>query len=172
MMVHGLVVEGGGEKKGIAGIVGTLGMVGMVGMEGIGGNVSVGMVGMAGSGGSATFGTIGMTAGNGGSVGLLRVGTAGIGGNASLGSVAAPGSGGSVSFGMAGMVGSAGGAATVGVSNRRRAAWHVVVVEIMSVKRRHMVEMWQDLDAMVVGEHKLLERIEIEGFGWMRWGVN
>ncbi|KAL6959451.1 hypothetical protein U1Q18_039601 [Sarracenia purpurea var. burkii] len=92
----GLVVDGGGERKGMAGIV-----VGMVGIEGIvvgklgseaaasGGSVTFGKVGtvgkvgiwVLGKGGSAVV--VGRVVGNGGNVNL---GTAGNGGSATLGS--------------------------------------------------------------------------------------
>lgn len=100
---QGLLVDGGGEKKGMVGIpVGrggsvTLGIVGSVGSTvgfgkdgicvlGKGGNVGFGRaaaaaaVGNVGKGGSVTFGSVGI-AGNGGIVTLGRGGTDGIVGN-------------------------------------------------------------------------------------------
>ncbi|KAK3017688.1 hypothetical protein RJ639_004055 [Escallonia herrerae] len=120
----GLVVDGGGEKKGFLGTV-----VGMAGIDGI----VVGMVGseVAGKGGSVTFGTDGIVGkvgfgkdgiwvlGSGGSedfgkvvgaVGSVGKGDVGIGGNAAFGSVGMAGSGGNVAFGKGGIVGSAGAA--------------------------------------------------------------
>ncbi|KAK3004475.1 hypothetical protein RJ639_019582 [Escallonia herrerae] len=110
----GLVVDGGGVKKGIAGIV-----VGMVGIEGI----FVGMMGseIAVRGGSATFGDVGIVGkdgiwelGKGGSVGFVRLvgavgnvgkGVVGNGGNVALGTVGMDGRGGSVALGKVGMDG-------------------------------------------------------------------
>ncbi|XP_057492458.1 uncharacterized protein LOC130778067 [Actinidia eriantha] len=97
MTSQGLVVDGGGERRGIVGIV-----VGMVGIEGI----VVGRLGseVAGSGGIVTIGTVGMVGiwvlGNGGNVGFSRVGSVGkralgSGGNvAALGNVGIAGNGG------------------------------------------------------------------------------
>ena len=108
MMIHqGLVVDGGGERKGIVGMV-----VGIVGIEGI----VVGRLGseVAGNGGSATFGIAGMVGNVGiwvlgksgsavdfgrvcGTVGSVGRGVVGNGGNvAALGNVGIVGSGGSV----------------------------------------------------------------------------
>ncbi|XP_057969562.1 uncharacterized protein LOC131158717 [Malania oleifera] len=108
-----VVVDGGGERKGIPGIpgmfVGKVGIgidgmvVGMVGSEGRGGRVTLGStVGMDGSGRDGTW-----VLGNGGNVGFGRVGVV-------VGSV------GTVGLGRVGIVDSAGGGAA-GVSNRRRA---------------------------------------------------
>ncbi|GFY90796.1 hypothetical protein Acr_07g0009930 [Actinidia rufa] len=107
-MIHqGLVVDGGGERKGIVGMV-----VGIVGIKGI----VVGRLGseVAGNGGSVPFGIAGMV-GNvgiwvlgkggsavdfgrvGGAVGSVGSGVVGNGGNvATLGNVGIAGSGGSV----------------------------------------------------------------------------
>ncbi|XP_057496718.1 uncharacterized protein LOC130781533 [Actinidia eriantha] len=94
MTSQGLVVDGGGERRGIVGIV-----IGMVGMEGI----VVGRFGskVAGSGGSVTFGIVGMVGiwvlGNGGNVGFGSVGkgVVGNGGNVvALGNVGIAGNGG------------------------------------------------------------------------------
>ncbi|KAM7515774.1 hypothetical protein LguiA_005357 [Lonicera macranthoides] len=113
-----LVVDGGGEKKGIVGIV-----VGMVGSEGI-------VVGIVGSGGSVAAGTLGIVGnvglgrdgtwllGKGGNVGLGRVGAigrvgnwvVGNGGSVAVGSVGMAGKGGSVALGRGGIVGSVGAA--------------------------------------------------------------
>lgn len=101
---QGLVVDGGGEMKGIVGIV-----VGMAGIDGI----VVGMVGReaAGSGGSASVGTEGKfgnfgfgkdeiwVLGKGGSVGFGRVGAVGRLGNGVVGN------GGSVAVGSVGAAG-------------------------------------------------------------------
>ncbi|XP_057980772.1 uncharacterized protein LOC131166330 [Malania oleifera] len=116
-MPQGLVVDGGGERKGIPGIV--LGIVvGMfvgivVGIEGspvVAGNGGGNAVGFGRVG---AVGNVGMVVGNGGNVALGSVGIAGNGGIAA-------------GFGRDGIVGSVGAgggvAAGSGVSRRRRAA--------------------------------------------------
>ncbi|KAF8411792.1 hypothetical protein HHK36_004351 [Tetracentron sinense] len=117
----GLVVEGGGEKKGIEvgmeGIV--VGMVG-IGIADNGGNATfgiVGMVGMVGSGGNEGLGKVGnWVLGNGGSVGIGIVGMVGREGNEVVGI------GGNVGLGRAGIVGSVSAGGGAEVSKRRRAA--------------------------------------------------
>ncbi|KAK3004476.1 hypothetical protein RJ639_019583 [Escallonia herrerae] len=147
----GLVVDGGGEKKGFLGRV-----VGMAGIDGI----VVGMVGseVAGKGGSVTFGTAGIVGkvgfgkdgiwvlGSGGNedfgkvvgaVGSVGKGVVGIGGNAALGSVGMAGSGGNVAFGKGGIVGSAG-AAGGEVCNSWRAARLTWMLESDNAIRRNI----------------------------------
>ncbi|KAA8546738.1 hypothetical protein F0562_003167 [Nyssa sinensis] len=69
---QGLLVDGGGDRKGIVGMVGIEGIV--VGMVGSGGSVTLGTVGMDGNVG---FGRDGIwMLGNGGNVGFGRVGAA------------------------------------------------------------------------------------------------
>lgn len=91
-------LDGGGEKKGIAGIV--------VGMEGRGGSVSFGTVGIVGIGIDGTW-----VLGKGGNVVLGKAGsvgieTAGRGGIATLGSVGMAANGGNAGRdGMVGIVG-------------------------------------------------------------------
>ncbi|XP_057981068.1 uncharacterized protein LOC131166481 [Malania oleifera] len=162
-MTQGLVVDGGGERKGIPGIVGiVVGIVGIVvgmfvGIEGSpvvagnGGNVTFGSV--VGSVGSAVgiFGKGGIT-----TVGLGRVGAVGNvgsavgnGGNVAFGSVGIAGNGGiAPGFrrdGIVGSVGAGGGAAAgSGVSSRRRAAKLVSMPNIdnvmIKVRMRHCLE--------------------------------
>ncbi|KAM7519728.1 hypothetical protein LguiB_018690 [Lonicera macranthoides] len=128
----GLVVDGGGEKKGIVGIV-----VGMFGSEGIvvgivvgsGGSVAVGTLGIVGNIGLGRDGT--WLLGKGGNVGLGRVGAVGRvgnwvvgnGGSVAVGSVGMAGKGGSVALGRGGIVGSVG--ATCGEACKRLRAANV-----------------------------------------------
>lgn len=128
---HGLVVEGGGERKGIEGIVGIEGMVGIV-IEENGGNVILGRVGMVGS-----VGMVGMVGigGSGGKVVLGRVGATGRGGNG----------GGNVGLGNDGMVGMAGkgdGGAGL-ICSRSRAARHPLLLRndrIVSTPMKKVLE--------------------------------
>ncbi|KAA8546725.1 hypothetical protein F0562_003138 [Nyssa sinensis] len=160
MTSQGLVVEGGGEKKGIVGIV-----VGMVGIEGI----VVGMVGseVAGSGGSVTCGTEGMVGsvgfgrdgiwvlGKGGNVGFGKVGAVGSvgkgvlgnGGNVAVGRVGIAGSGGNVALGRGGIVGNVG---TGGeVCNRLRAARLTWMLESDNATNKDRNKQW--LKVAIVG---------------------
>ncbi|KAL6953800.1 hypothetical protein U1Q18_048012 [Sarracenia purpurea var. burkii] len=110
---QGLVVDGGGERKGMAGIV-----VGMVGNEGI----VVGRLGSeaADSGGNVTFGmVVGM-------VGKVGIWVLGKGGNA-VGIGRVVGNGGTVILGMVGNVGN-GGSVTLGMGGIVCRRWRVAMV--------------------------------------------
>ena len=101
-------MDGGGEKKGIAGIV-----VGMVGIEGkVVGRVvgKVGNVGVFGKVGIWVLGNGGNVVGFGrvGIVGSVGKGVFGSGGNVAVGSVGIAGNGGNVTLGSVGIVGSVG----------------------------------------------------------------
>ncbi|CAK9169171.1 unnamed protein product [Ilex paraguariensis] len=114
---QGLVVGGGGERKGIEGnVVGMVGIEGMVGRE------------VAGSGGSDTFGMVGSggiwVAGIGGNVGFGRIGT--------VGSVGIAGSGGNVDLGRDGNVGSVG----AEVCKRLRAPKLIWILDKIRIKER------------------------------------
>ncbi|XP_057461353.1 uncharacterized protein LOC130751704 [Actinidia eriantha] len=117
-------LDGGGERKGIAGIV--------VGIEGIAGNV--------GRGGRVTLGTAGMV----GNVGIGRddgIWVLGSGGNVGFGRVGILGNGGgSVAVGSVGMAGKGGSVGIGGVVwNRWRAARLVWVLEKDSTTTRERI---------------------------------
>ncbi|KAL0926521.1 hypothetical protein M5K25_002761 [Dendrobium thyrsiflorum] len=117
---HGLVVEGGGVRKGIEGNEGILGMEGKTGIK-------------EGKGGKTTFGIAGM-AGNGGKV----VGILGIFGTG--------GSFGCAGFGKLVTGGIAGATASVGVLRRWRALKHLSMLR----KSANIAKKIIDLEAMVV----------------------
>lgn len=95
---QGLVVDGGGVKKGMDGNV--VGML-IFGIEGMVGND-------AGRGGSTSFGIVVGIVGSVGIVGRVGRGVVGSGGNATFGSVGIAGNGGIETLGNDGIVGSVG----------------------------------------------------------------
>ncbi|KAA8546727.1 hypothetical protein F0562_003166 [Nyssa sinensis] len=144
---QGLVVEGGGEKKGIVGMIEGI-VVGMVGsgVAGNGGRVTFGSVGIVGNVG---FGRDGIwVLGKGGNVGFGKVGAIGKevlgnGGNVAVGKVGIAGRG-----GIVGSVGATGGEAC----NRLRAARLTWMLETENAMMKDRTKQW--LKAAIVGQEQ------------------